>query len=275
MRLLLAGLFSFLAATASAGPATYPPDSREVFAVVLTDGDTIRAVAVQPRSFDVVWINTEAGAVRTVATNRLEHVFDNLGRDRLNDILRWRKSVGKPYPPKPPSFGPRDVTKSFGLTETSLSWTVAGEVFKERRSQGTIDFGAIENMGDRTAIGWSVFLGGGPGFADVGARLRFRYWLGRQSSLEVAPGFSIQPEFDLSTVGRSPSYVLRVTWHANRWFGLTAQGHTRDQLIYDGGWRREVGLMAGVKLGATPGFLIGIPVLASAVHGTHRGDVRR
>lgn len=51
------------------------------------------------------------------------------------------------------------------------------------------ELGHMANVGSRTAVGGTVLLGVGGPAERLGAKLRYRHWLGGNSSLEVAPGF--------------------------------------------------------------------------------------
>jgi len=167
---------------AAPGARASEPDSMVVTApvqVILTSGDTLQARCVQPAPFDMAAVVSSSGAVRYVQLVQIQLVRQG-SRELTPTVVDRRKTVGEPLPmpvrppraPKPQRVGPRSITKSFLLTETS--WLGRADFHEHRLGDqdfyfGT-DIGEMFNISDHTALGFSGFFGSGDQYVNAGAR---------------------------------------------------------------------------------------------------------
>jgi hypothetical protein len=268
-------LLLLLLPSAARASVPSPYASPELVQVILTRGDTLQARCVEPAPFDMVRITAPDAGIRYVSPVRIRAVIDAQGEDRTNAVLSRGETVGtpipkevrKPAPPKQLKVGPRSVTKSFAITETSL----LGQVMPgglDRNDLGNyfgFDLGWMRNVSDRTAVGWSGFIGSGNSYVSCGGRLRIRRWLSKTSSIEIAPGI-IAAEGRVHGDALSPGYSLQAGWSPSRYLTLTTEIFTVRRRQYRYVWYyavdpsevRETGVMVGVKVGQWPGAVGGV-----------------
>jgi hypothetical protein len=271
-----------LVAPPCAGASPISDEPAPLITVVLTSGDMIQAVSVEPASLDVVRITNSALRYRYLATNRVRLVLDESGADRTRDALELRRTVGQPpsesQPVKPSDrvspyrYGPRATTRSFAITETSAFARLTGPVGRDRTFNIMLDVGRVFNVGSRTGVGATAFAGVGDGSAEVGVRGRFRYWLGPQSSIDFSPGVILSHEEPGISKGKGVGLVGQLSWSYSRIWSFAAQVYSVERTTetghYDGVQSsytvpggRDTGLMLGFKLGGKPGLIAG-PVAA-------------
>lgn len=249
--------------------SSVPPDyaAPALLTVVLERGDTLLAVSVEPTSYQSVRITSSGGRYRYYGANRIREIRDADGVDRTRDVLERRRTLGTPPADARPEesawamrwvAGPRSVTRSFVVAEASLLGRVESGRMAEsdHRWYYGFDIGLEEDVAARTAIGWSVFIGSGNGYAALGVRGRFRRWLGEKSSLEVAPGVIIAQDEHESLPGRPPGFTGQVSFSPGPHMTFLADVYTIEK-----GWeptvRRETGLLLGLRLGGAPGVAAG------------------
>jgi hypothetical protein len=132
------------------------------------------------------------------------------------------------------------------------------------------DVGGMSNIGERTALGATLFFGVAND-ANAGVRLRLRRWLSRTASVEIAPGITALEHWTGGTEIKPPGYSIQASLSPSRYISLTTEVFTirRRQGFYEGGREtsirnvRETGVMVGGKVGQWPGAVAGIlPMLA-------------
>ena len=117
------------------------------------------------------------------------------------------------------------------------------------------DWGFMVNVGARDAVGASVFasLDNG-GSLGLGPALRYRRWMGRSESVEVAVGAPLVTDYYRMRIG---SVFGLVKWSPNHWFAVAA----RPELIrrpdpYSSEVQSRVRLSLGVETGWVPGAVL-------------------
>jgi hypothetical protein len=258
-----------------------PPDETVAprITVVFENGDTLRALSVEPAGVGMVRITDADRQARFRPLNRVRRVLDETGRDRTVEALDRGQVIGSPPQvtvpgershevPRPPRYGPRSVVRSFSITETS----VFGRVYKTRdRDERTFtisfDCGREFNVSARSALGATAFVGAGDGSADLGARLHYRRWLTARSSLDFAPGVIFAHEEPGRATGQGPGLVGQIAWSDSRYVSLAAQVYSVERSAFfeygpygSSSWipgSRDTGVMVGFKVGGTPGLMTG------------------
>jgi hypothetical protein len=256
--------------------------------VILTDGAILSARCVQPAPFDMLAVIQADGNVRYVAPVRVRAIVQD-GADRTSTLMDRHKTVGTP-PPEPIRVrihhelrvGPKSVTKSFLITETTYLGRVGHPDHRYGALQGYLgfDLGVMHNVTQRTAVAYGGFFGSGNDYASAGVRLRFRRWLTRTSNVEVAPGLVLA---EGRTQGKPihPGFSLQTSWSPSRYITLTVEGfslrHRDREVVHNrfsyGDLDRDTGVLIGAKLGQWPGAVAGVVaalgVLAQSIPETY------
>lgn len=260
------------------------PSSSTAAHIVLSDGEQIEALSAEPMPFDMVRVTMIDRTYRYVTTVRIRSVTDELGRDQTNALIRDRETVGTPLSPdlRVPGpglrVGPRSVTPHFAITETTLLGRIAGEGTDAASFE--FDMGVMWNVADSSALGGTVFLGTGGQFdANAGGRLRYRRWLSRTASVDIAPGIAWGRDMEYGTAV-PPTYSMQVSVNPSRYVSLTVEVLTARHRRYgytDSRWQeeefREAGLMAGIRIGQWLGAVVGVlPILTTLFASTTTGN---
>ncbi|HEX7079320.1 MAG TPA: hypothetical protein VF363_12930, partial [Candidatus Eisenbacteria bacterium] len=248
-------------------PSEYVPAS--LVSVFLEKGDTLMALAVEPAPYQTLRITTPDGTYRYLSANRVLRIRDGYGADRTSDVLERRQTVGRPLPrlaATPPSLfapariGPRSKVRAFPVTEGSLllgAHATNDQARADHHWYFGCDVGLEQNISARNALGFSMFVGSGNDYADLGLRARFRRWLGDATSVELAPGIIIAQDEYSDMIGRPPGWVARLGLFTSSGITLTAQGYTIRRGLIGEEARRETGFMAGLTVGGPSGMITG------------------
>ncbi len=123
---------------------------------------------------------------------------------------------------------PRPACSAFVLTNFG-SYVVLGrdETGGEVPLLAVADWGLMFNVSARDAIGASVFARAGPGGFSLGPAVRYRRWMGRSESVEVAVGVPLAP----SNMDTQSVFGL-VKWSPNHWFAIAARPEFVRQTSY-------------------------------------------
>lgn len=127
----------------------------------------------------------------------------------------------------------------------------------------TLDLGLVKNVSPTTGLGLTAYGATGDSHARVGARFRYRRWLSRDISVDVAPGVIVYGSEDGGYTHQAPGFVLGATCNWRDWValglevehsryeieGYTPGEFTAPEKISDTTWR------LGGKLGSAPGVL--------------------
>jgi len=262
-------------------PIVGEADGEGSIQVILTDGTILPARCVQPAPFNMVAVTAPGDSLpRYVPPVRIRAVLDSQGIDRTERVIESRRTLGVPFPraviekpQRPPKVGPRAVAKRFLVTETSYLGRIDTRDVRadDRGGEFAFDFGVMENVYDRTSVGYSAFVGVGDSNAHAGVRLRLRRWLTRTASIELAPGMTLLEHRTDSGERRLPALCLQASVSPSRYLTLTVEGFTEQRNRYGhGGFGiRDTGILAGVRLCGWPGAAVGaLPVLAAFFEGS-------
>jgi hypothetical protein len=273
-------------ARAASGDGSPPP----LITVLFESGDTLRALSVEPSGIGMVRITDSTSRYEFRPANRIRRVLDGTGADRTRDALDRGRVVGsspaafagerfrEPERHALVRYGPRSVTPSFGIIETSAFGRLNNASRDDRTIGFTVDLGWAFNVGDHDALGLTAFYGGGDGWGDLGVRARYRRWLGATSSIDLAPGVILTHEEPGTAHGKGVGIVGLVAWNYSRLGGLMAQVYSveREDVTRYYGWffnptayvqrgGRDTGVMVGIKLGGRPALYSGIAASMAAV----------
>jgi hypothetical protein len=257
-----------------------PPDAPlEILRVVLTNGDTLQARCVQASPFDMVAVTpTDQAEPRYVPHVHIRAILDGAGRDRTEGVLERHETLGTPIPReihvgshRSVRVGPRSVTSSFLITETSILGRINTGPDRDvsRAADFSFDLAVMQNVSDRMSLGYGVFVGSGGSDGHLGARLRLRRWLSPTSGVEIAPGIILAEHPTEVRDDILPSYSLQASWFLSRYLTLTAEGYTLRRLEYrhrgilaygPSDDVNESGVLIGAKLGQWPGLVGGVLV---------------
>ena len=149
--------------------------------------------------------------------------------------------------------GPRARCGTFAITELTVLRRFEAPS-PEERYYLSLDAGAAHNVTDRLSIGGSLFAAGdNHERAQYGLRGRFRYWLGKSASVDVAPGVILLGQEVDNAELVTPAPILRVGVNPTASFGLAYQiFEIRRRTPY--GEFKERGSYVGAQLGSTAGL---------------------
>ena len=194
----------------------------------------------------------------------------------------------EPRPPLPPNVVPSDSMAhpgpargtcfrgrpqsecgSFFLTEWTWALRIGGHGprspdVKPGNSYWTWQVGWMRNVGRRSALGGSVFLGWEEnrvgGSETIGVKARFRRWVGPKAAVEVGAG--------PTTEG---SVITHAALLYGDWVAFEVQAEPGQKIFGDG----HVATYAGVRFGSLPGTVLGIAAplaLLATVLASYRRD---
>jgi len=133
----------------------------------------------------------------------------------------------------------------------------------------TLDVGPVWNRTTGDAAGLTAYLATGADHARVGARLRYRRWLSRHTSVDFAPGVIFYGSEDGGYQYKAPGFVAGLSLNAGDLFGVglemensryTPYTSTFPQIGSDTTWR------AGAKLGSGLGVLGALALVGFVVY---------
>lgn len=268
--LLSVWLLLLLLLPQAARASAAPPDSvLETIRIILTSGDTLQARCVEPAPFDMVAVVGFDGTIRYVPAVRIQMVQEG-SIDRTDSVVERGKTIGIPIPQaeKPPQVpsDPRAASKTYAITETSYRTRVRpGRLARSDLHYDLgFDLGMMQNISTSTGLGWGWFFASSDGYVNGGMRVRWRRWLSRSTSVEIAPGI-IAAETRLSGgVALPPGYSVQANLGLSRTFILSAEIYTTRRREYGrpdtyGPQNvRETGVLVGAKIARWPGAAMGL-----------------
>ena len=141
--------------------------------------------------------------------------------------------------------------RSYWVTEAGVSARLDSHPQTEGAS-ATLELGYMVNATPRSALGLAVFLRGGEPVGGVGIRPRYRHWLSRQVSLDVAPGIVLKAMSGGQFSLRSPSFSGQLGLNVGPGFGLTGQVDVARSAAgsFANGKSSDVAWYAGARLGS-------------------------
>jgi hypothetical protein len=284
-------LFLFVLPVASRASGLSPDPRADILRVVLTSGDTLRARCVQPAPIDMIAVIGTDESTRFLSPNHVRVILDSYDGDWTREVLENRETLGEPLPPpirvkpgKPLGVGPRSVTKSFLITDTS----VLSRPGDSGQRPGVIstyvgfDLGVMTNVSSRTAVGYGGFFGSSYDYVNAGARFRLRRWLSATSSVEIAPAIILAEGRASGGAAAPPGFSVQVSWCPSRYLTVTTEAFSvrrRDYSYRDeryallGEVRRDNGLLLGAKVGLWPGAVAGAAAALVALWNSGAGRI--
>ena len=139
-------------------------------------------------------------------------------------LNRMSKKSQEPVTRKKFSFTPKPLAgcSSFLITEFGIFYDLDKPSDETSLQLAAWEFGCMVNANKRSAIGGTVFI-----VKDLddaaswfGLRARYRYWLSRRISLDIAPGILLK---GWKTEFRFPSFSCQTGLNLNSWLAITGQ----------------------------------------------------
>lgn len=165
---------------------------------------------------------------------------------------------------------PLPEVRSFVVTEVGV-WFQLDEDPVSGGNDGAIacDVGWLRNLDGRNALGAVVFSEAG-GFVNLGAKARYRRWLGRTASIDFSPGVvlvskddssaDLHPPMPVATLSLNAGDVVSVGVHVQRGrYEHWDVPSNRRAEFWDTTWR------VGGRFGATPGTIGAALYVAAAI----------
>jgi len=223
------------------------------------------------------------GSVGYLPANRIAHIYDREGSDFRSRVLGHRKAVPGPFGGSESRTyrslafrgGDRSHCSSFLLTEVGLFVPLTGEA-PDQNLFGSVDLGAMKNVGRHAAVGASAFWESGSDHNRGGVRLRCRRWLGDRLSLEFSPGVVLAGNDTYD----APGFIGQAGLNVGDVISVVVEGEHERYALTPWYWNGSstvpgptsrasnttlrAGLRGGSYLGAGSMFLAGIAIVALA-----------
>lgn len=241
--------------------------------VILEKGEQERALRIRRLGNGLVEITRPDGTRRNVSAAQIRAILDGRGQDRTSDVIERGLGVGVDEVPgsRAPIGGrPGRNRGAYPLVEVAMLSQLhsfdGGDPLANVYL--AIDLGYATNVGERDALGGSVFVGGSASGGesrmdarhrlDLGLRLRGRRWLTQRMSLDFSPGLILGGTNDWSARPRFPSLALQAALNLTRTVGvevqfLSTRRGTGQQEATETAW------YAGARFGSTLGSALVIP----------------
>ena len=211
------------------GPVTMP------IVVTMTDGSVATFARVEPWPGGFARAIRGSGDVVFLPEAKIHRIDDSQGTDVTEKVLVQRKAVDEvpketlasPKPPRTPKFRgrPSPEQRGFTLVQVGAVRQLGSTVDYEPKSATVMDLGHMWNVSPRHSIGGSLSLATNETFTRVGWKPRYRRWISRTVSVDLAPGvfYSVpgdgEPEF--SPVG----FVGESSLNFGDWVSVTSMVH--------------------------------------------------
>ena len=117
----------------------------------------------------------------------------------------------------------------FLLTEAGVLFSIKADPGQETEQTmiGTLDLGAMKNIGRRSALGATAFMESGSNHDRVGVRIRYRRWLGDRTALDLSPG--IVMDGDPAFAG--PGLIGQAAFNLGDLMSVVVEGEV-DRYVY-------------------------------------------
>jgi hypothetical protein len=232
-----------------------------------------------------------------IPAQRITRITSSGGADWTSRVLDDRETVedanlevcySEAYPNLPPLRGrPSPERKGYPVLQAGTLFKLNRDDVLDEESGGIValDLGGMANVGRRTALGGSIYLGLDPDQSRFGVKLRARRWLSRSLGLDLAPGIIVNgDQRDKGRLYSYPGFVGELGLSLGDRVAITGQVETRTMarhenvawsssgnptLPYPWSKKTEATWSLGAKFGggfSLPG-LIASAVVLSALYG--------
>ncbi len=144
---------------------------------------------------------------------------------KVEQVVNQRsETIQKVVPKKKFSFNPKPLSecKSFLITECGFSYGLDKRSGQTNLGLFTWELGYMVNRDEHSAIGGTVFISSETDRIRIrlGLKGRYRYWLSKDQSLDIAPGILITGSKDKF---KFPSFTCQTGLNLSSWFAITGQ----------------------------------------------------
>jgi hypothetical protein len=175
----------------------------------------------------------------------------------------------------PPQFRgrPLPIKKGFPLIQAGVLGRL-NDRGQEATEAFAMDLGGMKNLSPRHALGMTLGLVADTDYTRIGLKPRYRRWLGRTFSLDVAPGIFLPIDAETGPNHHSPGFVGELSLSAGDWVSLTGLVEVveKERPVYsdeipagsDTQTSYYLGAKAGGEAGIVTAILMGLAVAAFA-----------
>ena len=257
---------------ADSAQAAAPADSTGYFTLTLDNDETLLVARVTPSGQDYVRVVRPDGRTSYLPAHRIRSIRDPAGKDWTHQVLDRRKTVGiavdQASAPRSHAMtsGPLPNTRSFMITQAGIAARVdAGSpLYNKGGMYALTDLGWMRNVSQRLAVGGDMYVGGDDYRLRLGPKLRFRYWVSRTVSVDLAPGVLLAGDEDWNGEAHFPGFVGEASMSRNDVL-LTVEVESISISDRYGAEDQDTSWYIGGKVGGVPGMVgvfAGIIVLA-------------
>lgn len=165
---------------------------------------------------------------------------------------------------------PLPEKRAFPITHLGVGVRLdAGSPLYEKKSvYAFTDLGFMRNVSPHVALGGTLYAGGDDYRLRIGPKARFRYWMSREVSIDIAPGILVWGNDDWNGEARFPGLVGEASLSLEDNILITAQMESVDIKDAYGAKDHDTSVYLGGKLGGVPG-LVGLSAGLIALFAMH------
>lgn len=213
-----------------------PLSGQDLRSVTITTDDGVTAEFSRVESWP-------GGFVRAIRANgeevflpavKVQRILDPQGNDATSQVIVNRKpihegfaQVAGPKIPRSPALRGRPSPEQRGFTLVQAGYLRRlGPVLEEQdRSVLVMDAGRMRNLSARHSVGASVMLAANNEFTRIGLKPRYRRWISRTVSVDLAPGVFYSVPGDGNPEHAPIGFVGESSLTFGDWVAITAAVH--------------------------------------------------
>ena len=218
---------------AGAEPSTANHASKPV-TVTTTDGVTAEFSRVEPWPGGFIRAVRPNGEEAFLPASKIQRILDPQGDDVTQQVLDNRRTVKESLPrmtgptvPRSPALRGRPSPEQRGFSLLQVGYLrQLGTIHPEQdRAVLVADAGRLWNVDARHSLGGTVMLAASSEFTRIGVKPRYRRWLSRTVSLDLAPGVFFSVPGDGNPEHAPIGFVGESSLTFGDWFAITGAVH--------------------------------------------------
>ena len=218
---------------AGAEPSTADHGSKPV-TVTTTDGVTAEFSRVEPWPGGFIRAVRPNGEAAFLPASKIQRILDPRGDDVTTQVLENRRPVNEglsqvegPIVPRSPALRglPSPEQRGFTLLQAGYLRQLGPVSAEQDRAVLVADAGRMWNVDARHSLGGTVMLAASNEFTRIGVKPRYRRWLSRTASLDLAPGVFFSVPGDGNPEHSPIGFIGESSLTFGDWFAITGAVH--------------------------------------------------
>ena len=202
--------------------------------VITTDGATSEFSRVEPWPGGFIRATRANGEEVFVAVSKIQRILDPKGADVTEQVLESRRPVHEGLPqmagpriPRSPALRGRPSPEQRGFTLLQVGYLRRLGTLRAEQDRTVLvaDAGRMWNIDGNHSLGGTVMLAAGDEFTRVGLKPRYRRWLSRTVSVDLAPGVFFSVPGDGNPEHAPIGFVGESSLTFGDWIAITGAVH--------------------------------------------------